>query len=359
MKSEILAVWASLDQIAVERDSQQAVGLLNCVKKKRFVVILYLLDSVLPSLLRLCDTFQSASLNFSHMEFALKLCQNEIHDISSKQTACKMLLESWHRFESELGELTDVDADFMHKMTVTYCDMLLRNIGDRFPEPKVLSAFRVFDVHVIPEAREERIHYADADLIVLSEKFQLQDPGKLMIDWASFAERLVMLKLQQPRCVENAAKVCSLVINDAFYSEAWPEIVKLAKTALTIPLTSVDPERGFSHLKLIKTHGRSRLLDETLSALMNISINGTASLEDDDARHIAEKWLGKKERRQVTARGQKNVGQLEKKLAERKRKDQENVKREFTSDSDEEYEYFLGLNAVDMPEEMEFNKFWL
>ena len=297
------------------------------------------------------------------MEFALKLCQDEIYDISSNQTARKMLVENWHRFESQLGEWTNVDVDFMHQLTVTYCDALLSNIGDRFPEPKVLSAFRVFDVNAMPETREERKNYADADLIVLSEKFQLQDPGKLMIDWASFAERLVMLKQQQPSCVENAAKVCSLVINDAFYSEAWPEIVKLAKTALTIPLTSVDPERGFSHLKLIKTHGRSRLLDETLSALMNISINGPTALNDDDARHIAEKWLGKKERRQVTTRGEKNVALLEKKIAERNRKEVENAQNGRTNDSDEEYdadvEEFLSLNGVDMPEEMEFDKFWL
>ena len=89
--------------------------------------------------------------------------------------------------------------------------------------------FRISDVHALPETREDRNDYADADDNVLSEKFQLQDPAKLRIGWESITDRLVALKQQQSRRFKNASNVCLRVINDPFYSKAWPEIVKLAK----------------------------------------------------------------------------------------------------------------------------------
>ena len=76
-------------------------------------------------------------------------------------------------------------------MSATYCQALLTSIEHRFPEPDVLTAFRVFDPNRIPEQRADRRSYADSDLNTLCAKFDIEDPGKLHVDWPSFAEKLI------------------------------------------------------------------------------------------------------------------------------------------------------------------------
>ena len=57
------------------------------------------------------------------------------------------------------------------------------------------------------------------------------------------------------------------------YKEAFFELSKLCRIACTIPVTSVQSERSFSCLKLIKTHLRTTMLDERLSDLAILSIH--------------------------------------------------------------------------------------
>ena len=44
------------------------------------------------------------------------------------------------------------------------------------------------------------------------------------------------------------------------------------------------------------------MLDVTLNALMNVSINGPAQLTDENVQAVAKKWQKTKKRRQVTER---------------------------------------------------------
>ena len=87
----------------------------------------------------------------------------------------------------------------------------------------------------------------------------------------------------------------------------FPELHWLYCIALTIPLATAWPERGFSTLCHVKNKQRNRLLDVTLNALLNVSINGPKKLTEEDAQTIAEKWQQKKNRRRVTKRALKAV----------------------------------------------------
>ena len=57
------------------------------------------------------------------------------------------------------------------------------------------------------------------------------------------------------------------------YENAFQEIKKLVNIACTIPVTSVQSERSFSCLKLIKTHLRTKMLDERLSNIAILSMH--------------------------------------------------------------------------------------
>ena len=69
----------------------------------------------------------------------------------------------------------------------------------------------------------------------------------------------------------------------------YPEIIKLMKNAMTVPLSTAWPERGFSSLKRVKSFVRN-LLNAMLNTLMQISLHGLHVLSDEQENAIVEKW---------------------------------------------------------------------
>ena len=73
--------------------------------------------------------------------------------------------------------------------------------------------------------------------------------------------------------------------------EVLPELIKLLKKALTIPVTSASAERSFSALKRIKTYlrgtmGQSRLNHLAILAIeRDIPLNLDAVIDRFDANH--------------------------------------------------------------------------
>ena len=63
------------------------------------------------------------------------------------------------------------------------------------------------------------------------------------------------------------------LLNSQDLSLQYPNIAKLLTIALTLPVSTVDCERGFSRHNLIKTRLRSRLLTKNVSTLMKIAID--------------------------------------------------------------------------------------
>lgn len=57
------------------------------------------------------------------------------------------------------------------------------------------------------------------------------------------------------------------------YAEAFYELNRLIGIAVTLPVTSVEAERSFSCLKLIKTHLRTTMLDDRLSDIAVLSVH--------------------------------------------------------------------------------------
>jgi hypothetical protein len=91
--------------------------------------------------------------------------------------------------------------------------------------------------------------------------------------------------------VEITRNIVSLDRFDAFAS-----IKVIARIALTLPVTSVPAERGFSQMQLIKSVQRSCLKEETLNHLTNVRINGEELLTSEEAEKIANIWLSKRHR---------------------------------------------------------------
>ena len=77
----------------------------------------------------------------------------------------------------------------------------------------------------------------------------------------------------------DAIAVCSKIVRDKIFQEIFPELHLLCCIALSIPLATAWPERGFSTMCRVKTKQRNRLLDVTLNALINVLMNGPNHLD--------------------------------------------------------------------------------
>ena len=99
-----------------------------------------------------------------------------------------------------------------------------------------------------------------------------------------------------------AIAVCSKIVRDKTFQKIFCELHLLFCIALSIPLATAWPERGFSTMCRVKAKQRNRLLDVTLNALINVSMNSPNHLDDESAVEVAQNWKTAKNRRKVTER---------------------------------------------------------
>ena len=151
----------------------------------------------------------------------------------------------------------------------------------------MLSAFQIFDPLRVPHDAAERNDYGVASLNVLLAKFgpRIGDQGTTLNAYQLLKDHMIGAPFHH---CKYAGDVCKLISKDSFYTRLSPELQKLANIALTIPLSTAWPERGFSTLSRVKTKQRNRLLDSILCAAINISMNGPPALSKADALIIAK-----------------------------------------------------------------------
>ena len=340
-KSEIIAVWEALEHMKHQRSDPTADGLLRQVCVKQFIAVLYLLSLILPHLNDLSTTYQQGALHFGHLLPALKACKTQLTYIFENNTAWTELKNDWvDRFQTKLGILTEVDEEFVKNLTKTYTDSLISNLNDRFKENDLLllGDFDIFDPQRIPSDDDKRAAYGDTQIRNLVERFPMVGKMTTVIaHWHSFLEHAVhdTALLDLP----DAASLCQYITKSTFYGSHYSQVCKLATIALTIPFSTAWNERGFSKLTVIKTKSRNRLLDSTLAALLNVSINGPEHLSDKEVLEIAEEWIITKDRRKSLSRKRLLVTDTD----------------EDVLDDDSEY---CGFEINESDDELDMNVFW-
>ena len=79
--------------------------------------------------------------------------------------------------------------------------------------------------------------------------------------------------------------------------DLYPQVLKLLRLALTVPVSSVDCERGFSKQNLIKTKLRASLKTESVSNLMMMALDTPEldTMENFNFHRAFTKWCEIKE----------------------------------------------------------------
>ena len=98
--------------------------------------------------------------------------------------------------------------------------------------------------------------------------------------------------------------------------EVYPNISSLARIGLTIPVTSVNCERGFSRYNAIKTDTRNRLDVSSVEVLMTLTIEAPP-YRDFDYEETFQRWSEKKNRRAFDAMAKMSERDADKHVTDR------------------------------------------
>ena len=314
----VQAVLTNLDPLlsALISDSSSdptAKGILTFITTFLFLATTHLLADVLLILARLSKTFQRQCIDFTVVSDSVLAAISAIHGF--KHSPGPRLVKFMSDVPSNPGEcfyfkeqrISD-SASQRHQFNANkeaFIDKLIENLRSRFPDSGSLSAFAIFDPQKLPP-EAELATYGDPELETLCEHFgtakELENSTELQPvintdeakdEWVVFKQfmsqnfRSCTIQTLSRRLYQSEMELCQYL-----------NMSKLITLALTMPVSTVDCERGFSKHNLVKTRIRARLQTKTVSTLMKMSID-TPKVYDMDRFNFSrafELWCSIKDR---------------------------------------------------------------
>ena len=194
LRRSLVAVVTSLDGEAAERSEPTACGLKTFILKYFFVAALSLFAVILPPIGKLSRIMQNSTLDFSVLQAVIDSCIKSI--TIQKNTPGKYMadLDSLIEQLGEAGHHVQVSdnakALFDSQVRKPYLELLEKNLNDRFPAVKVISAFHIFDPKQLPTDECELYQYGGPELDCLLKQYNSSplelDSGDVCEEWSEF-----------------------------------------------------------------------------------------------------------------------------------------------------------------------------
>ena len=273
----ILLNWPSLVLELDEetaRGNATAGGLLKKMKRYSFVVLAATLMDILPVMDKLNRFFQQDFISLSEIRPKVVETRQELFhlraNVGEKETEFRNSLQNNTFYKGQ--RLIDVNERAHTTTKTAFIDKLLGNLDRRFPtaDLDVVSAFgKLFDVARYPPRGLDA--YGHDALDVLIDKYS-NAVGTVPAPVAADRLRATFKRFKDALSgLGNLsfAEACQHTIMD--FNDRYPDYSALANIALSLPVSSVPCERGFSLQNAIKTPERSRLTDKKVDNLMLLS----------------------------------------------------------------------------------------
>ena len=169
------------------------------------------------------------------------------------------------------------------------------NIQERFPD----SSLEVLNASSLLEANsyEPTDGYGDEQLKVLARHFMI-DEDKLQEEWSVVRPTISYIHDKQTHSQRQLFATINSLLRIHDNDDTILNIKKIMCTYLVLPMSSVDAERGFSCLKLIKVRLRNSLGAVNLNNAMLAAIEGP-SIDRFNFAQCIELFKSTKRRRVV------------------------------------------------------------
>ncbi len=254
-----------------------------------------------------------------------QLFTGEVPDRSCKGRAGRGLWQKnpLHQLQPDLDSFVNISQEIkankstevrLETLLQSYTNSLSSSLDARFSGClAVVGAFSLFDPSAIPRKsnEEEFLHYGKEMVATLGEHYcPMEEPNmfgvsptlfkdKLQAEWAQLKYYMCDIKSQIPLSMPPTEWFLKQFLRrKPSLISLFPIMLMIGEIAFTLPLSSVWPDRGASQLKLIKTAHRSRLSNNMLHALMQVTINGPPVSQCRDVVNRAVKsWLNEPRRK--------------------------------------------------------------
>ncbi|XP_076046726.1 zinc finger MYM-type protein 1-like [Oratosquilla oratoria] len=227
----------------VDQTIAEATGILRCLNDDNFLFWLELFHQIMLHVEVIYNQMQSQEISVFKVSEYIKKFKTAILEIKNSkycENPSKTLME----------EAKEV------------CDCMCFDITDRYSFTKHLVAAKLFNKKSFPSFKKE---LPTKEIILTTEAYPMIDKEKLETELKVFY------------CRSDMHEYCKLIellkfILENELDEVLSEITKLIKILLTIPMTTLEPERCFSTLKRIKSFLRSTMNPEKLNAHAVLSV---------------------------------------------------------------------------------------
>lgn len=245
-----------------------AATLLQYMKSDLFIFYLELFNSILINVSILFNQLQSRQTDISkvrtfieHFKRQLQILKNKYEESDQQQSHITEAMEVIKNIDEDISARLDIKGHLMAEALFDNSRFAEFNIA--FPVATFQHALDAYPFLNRNDLREE------LEMFYSREEFR---------DLKTISDIL--------NCIESTN-----------LTQFFPETCKLLEILLTIPMTTVDPERKLSTLERIKSEIRNKMGDERLNALTAISSFKGFFDKIEVQERIIDKFANMKERR--------------------------------------------------------------
>ena len=275
----VISAWGVLvmtlehEAVGTSVGAAQARGILKSVKPFKFIASLHVLADALDAICACNRVFQKDVLDIVVVDGMLKATLDTVlalADHPGQHTS--HLLRSIGELDSFQGiglNPSEQDMDQLKSLTTRFAKNVREEVGKRFPDEDMQvmhDLATVLDPRKLPSRNDGGFHdHGKEELNRLLERYNEPVMG---IDGDSANNSFLQFKffLSQHRG-KTLAEMCKVLIQ----AGTFPDFAQLAAISLTLPLTSVPCERGFSAQNLVHTALRNALSVASIHNKMSIS----------------------------------------------------------------------------------------
>lgn len=285
--------YTSLLTVLKEDDSAKASSLLQNITKYKFLHVLHFLLDALQKMAYLCKLYQSSSITFVDVEAPLRSSIKFIASLEKENRGEKIRqflqsIPSTPENPEAESEATCGQAYFVYdghricdsqkqrteaKLACSsFAKRLVENLESRFSpdaDSTVLAALSsIFHPSVYADNSESLQKFLSLlpTVVEFATTLSLTDCEDHFLIF-----RDIVKSSRTPSLLHSVDDICQLAFR---YDSAVSTVSVLAKRLLTTPVSTVDVERGFSRMALLKTDLRNSLSDVSMQNLMMISLEG-------------------------------------------------------------------------------------
>ena len=298
------ALRLHLEQLATSRErsdsKSKAVGFVKLLRSKEIISTALFLKDILTVLHKVSLKFQEEGSVVADVSLTMKTALKCVESLGVNDGPCLQKLSDFETCKNPCAGATTRDTyklsgdnSISTNERRKLISLLCKNLETRFEDTNdgLISSTSVANFKIWPDKEEQVKEFGNKMVKDLVEHYvnHFENPDQVIAEWPLlrtaifeiFAKQFETLTWQQ--------------VNRRFERE-YPHALGLFDLILSIPATSSACERGFTHMKLIKSNRRTHLWEKQLSNCLMIKPEGPSIKEFNPDRAI-NLWFERGHRR--------------------------------------------------------------